>query len=139
MECTNCHACNCRLTAESIALGWSSVRHLDGGCPVYGAIYGCCSVDKAVTQAAYLAPGRPAARWRSLFVVEALSGRAMDVSHGPVRAPPHRDRDPALRPAAGVRLPLPRPGHRPPVGGAKPQRAAANGNRADGSRSPGLE
>ena len=46
--------------------------------------------------------------------------------------------DPALRPAAGVRLPLTRPGHRPPVGGAKPQRAAANGNRAGGSRSPGI-
>ena len=66
------------------------------------------------------------------------SAKAMHVSHGPVRGPPHRDRDPALRPAAGVRLPLARPGHRPPVGGAKPQRAAANGNRADSSRSPGL-
>ena len=72
------------------------------------------------------------------FVVETLSTKAMDVSHGPVSGPPHRDRDPALRPAAGVRLPLPRPGRRLPVGGAKPQRAAANGNRADGSRSPGL-
>ena len=114
------------------------MRHVDGGCPVYGAIYGCCSVDKAGTQADSLAPGRPAARWRSLFVVEALPAKAMDVLHGPVRGPPHRDRDPALRPAAGVRLPLTRPGHSPPVGGAKPQRAAANGNRADGSRSPGL-
>ena len=43
------------------------MRHVDGGCPVYGAIYGCCSVDKAGTQAASLAPGRPAARWRSLL------------------------------------------------------------------------
>ena len=111
---------------------------MDGGCPVNGAIYGCCSVGKAGTQAASLAPGRPAARWRSLFAVEALSAKAMDLSHGPVRGPPHSDRDPVLRSAAGVRLPLTRPGHRPPVGGAKPQRAAANGNQADGSRSPGL-
>ena len=28
-------------------------------------------------------------------------------------------------------------GHSPPVGGAMPQRAEANGNRAGGSRSPG--
>ena len=41
------------------------------------------------------------------------------------------------RPAAGVRLPLTRPGHSPPVGGAMPQLAAANVNRAGGSRSPG--
>ena len=69
------------------------------------------------------------------FVVEALTAKVICISHGPVRGPP---RDPALRPAAGVRLPLTRPGHRPPVGGAKPQRAAANGNRAGGSRSPGI-
>ena len=109
---------------------------MDGECPVYGAIYGCCSVDKAGTQATSLAPGRPAARWRSLFVVEALSVRRYIARAGPRPAPP-RPR-PRTRRRPGVRLPLPRPGHRPPVGGAKPQSAAANENRADGSRSPGL-
>ena len=40
-------------------------------------------------------------------------------------------------PWAEVRLPLTRPRHSPPVGGAMPQRAAAYGNRERGSRSPG--
>ena len=70
-------------------------------------------------------------------VVKALFAKVISHRTRPVRGPPFRDRDPALRPAAGVRLPLTRPGHSPPVGGAKPQRAAANGNRAGGSRSPG--
>ena len=48
-----------------------------------------------------------------------------------------RDPELSVRAAAEVRLPLTRPGHSPPVGGAKPQRAAANGNRAGGSRSRG--
>ena len=50
------------------------------------------------------------------FVVEALSAKAM-----------YRTGRSAARPIA-TGLPLTRPGHRPPVGGAKPQRAAANEN-----------
>ena len=72
------------------------------------------------------------------FVVEALSVKVMyrtgrSADRPTATGTPHCGR----RPAAGVRLPLNRPGYSPPVGGAKPQRAEANGNRAGGSRSPG--
>ena len=71
------------------------------------------------------------------FVAEALSAKV--ISHRTGRSAdrstatgtPHCGR----RPECDCRWPG--PGHSPPVGGAKPQRAAANGNRAGGSRSPG--
>ena len=73
------------------------------------------------------------------FVVEALSAKVMyrtgrSADRPTTTGTPRCGR----RPAAGVWLPLTWPGHSPPVGGAKPQRAAANGNRAGGSRSPGI-
>ena len=73
-------------------------------------------VDKAGTQVISLAP---AARWRSLFAVEALSAKAMYRTGRSAARPtateiPHCGR----RPAAGMRLPLTRPGHRPPHNGA---------------------
>ena len=70
-----------------------------------------------------------------LWTVEALSAKVMHRTGRSADRPTATGTPHCGRAAAGVRLPLTRLGHSPPVGGAK--RAAANGNRAGGSHSPG--